>query len=80
MNSQTDEYCTSACNLCFVNCGIKVQLGGEDGRQIVKVRGDEDHPTSKGYICNKAARINYYQNNPSRLHSPLRRKPDGFYE
>ena len=80
MTSKTDEYRTSACNLCFVNCGIKVQLGGEDGRQITKVRGDEDHPTSKGYICNKAARINYYQNSASRLCSPMRRKPDGSYE
>ena len=80
MTSQSEEYIKTACNLCFVNCGIKVQLGGEDGREIVKVRGDEDHPTSRGYICNKAARINYYQNNRARLLSPMRRKPDGSYE
>ena len=70
----------TACNLCFVNCGLTVELGGEDGREIVKVRGDEDHPTSRGYICNKAARINYYQNNAARLTGPMRRKADGSYE
>lgn len=80
MSSQTGEYIKTACNLCFVNCGLKIQLGGEDGREIIKVRGDENHPTSKGYICNKAARINYYQNNAGRLLSPMRRTPDGDYE
>ncbi len=71
---------SSACNLCFVNCGITVELGGDDGRQFVKVRGDERHPTSRGYICNKAARIDYYQNHAARLTSPMRRRPDGSYE
>ncbi len=80
MAVNTDHYLSSACNLCFVNCGIKVELGGEDGREFVKVRGDDDHPTSKGYICNKASRINYYQNNSQRLNSPMRRREDGSYE
>ena len=71
---------TTACNLCFVNCGIKVEVGGEDGRQIVKVRGDKNHPASEGYICNKATRINHYQNDPNRLTSPMRRRKDGTYE
>ena len=80
MTQKTEEYIKTACNLCFVNCGLKVQMGGEDGRQIVKVRGDDDHPTSKGYICNKAARIDFYQNNEARLRNPMRRKTDGSYE
>ncbi len=71
---------STACNLCFVNCGIKVELGGEDGRRFVKVRGDELHPASQGYICNKASRIDYYQNSPSRLLQPMRRRLDGGYE
>ena len=80
MSTSTAEPKATACNLCFVNCGIQVELGGDDGRQFVKVKGDENHPTSAGYICNKAARLNYYQNNPGRLTSPMRRKPDGSYE
>lgn len=80
MAASTAEMKSTACNLCFVNCGIKVALGGEDGRRFVKVLGDEEHPTSKGYICNKASRIDYYQNNSNRLTSPMRRTPDGSYE
>ena len=79
--SQPDSHVKStACNLCFVNCGVKVELGGEDGRRFVKVTGDENHPTSRGYICNKATRLDYYQNSPSRLSSPMRRRADGSYE
>ncbi|MEP4485986.1 MAG: molybdopterin-dependent oxidoreductase [Halioglobus sp.] len=80
MAIDTSNMVSTACNLCFVNCGLKVELGGEDGREFVKVLGDPEHPTSKGYICNKATRIGYYQNNSARLDSPMRRKPDGSYE
>ncbi|MBC81230.1 MAG: molybdopterin oxidoreductase [Gammaproteobacteria bacterium] len=69
----------TACNICYANCGVIVQLD-ETGRQIVKVRGDKSHPVSRGYICNKAARLNYYQNGRDRLASPLRRKDDGSFE
>lgn len=70
----------TACNLCNVNCGIKVQLGGANSEQFVKIKGDVNHPMSEGYICNKAARLDYYQNNTSRLHQPMRRNADGSYE
>jgi len=73
------EFKPTACNLCYVNCGILVQLDDE-ARQIVKVRGDKAHPVSRGYVCNKASRINYYQNGEDRLTSPLRRKEDGCFE
>ena len=29
-------------------------------------RGDKDHPASQGYTCNKALRLDLYQNNPTR--------------
>lgn len=74
----TNTYKT-ACNLCFVNCGLEVTLGGEDGRQFIKVKGDKDHPKSQGYICNKAARLNFYQNDNNRIHSPKKRMEDGVY-
>lgn len=49
MSQQQDNIRSSACNLCFVNCGIKVELGGEGGRSFIKIRGDDNHPTSQGY-------------------------------
>ena len=75
-----EEWMTSACILCELNCGIKVQTGGENGREIVRIRGDEDHPASKGYLCQKASGLNHYQNGKDRITSPLRRKPDGTFE
>src|SRR4051794_12154189 len=67
----------TACILCECNCGIVVQL---DGRNLAKIRGDKDHPASQGYTCNKALRLDHYQNNRNRLTSPMRRRPDGSYE
>src|ERR1700746_4046850 len=67
----------TACNLCYINCGIQVLV--DDGR-ITKVRGDRDNPKSQGYLCNKAARIPYYAHHRDRLTSPLRRRADGSFE
>jgi len=74
------EWKTSACILCECNCGIQVQLGGENDREIVRIRGDKAHPASQGYLCQKASGLNYYQNGKDRLTSPLRRRADGSFE
>ncbi|MBL8679355.1 MAG: molybdopterin oxidoreductase family protein [Myxococcales bacterium] len=71
---------STACILCSVNCGIEAQTGGEGGRRILKVHGDPRHPNSKGYLCEKAQRLDHYQNGADRLTSPMRRRPDGTYE
>jgi anaerobic selenocysteine-containing dehydrogenase len=76
----TNEWKSTACILCECNCGIEVQLGGEDGRRLVKVRGDDAHPSSRGYACEKPSRLDYYQNGPHRLTKPLRRRADGSFE
>ena len=67
----------TACILCSENCGLLVTT--EAGR-ITRVRGDRRHPTSRGYLCQKAQKLDHYQNNPNRLSAPLRRKPDGSFE
>ena len=67
----------TACNICYVNCGIEVLT---DGERITKVRGDRDNPKSQGYLCNKAARIPFYAHHRDRLTSPLRRRPDGSFD
>ena len=70
------EYHKTVCVLCSNNCGVEVRL---DDREITRVRGNKDHAASKGYTCEKALRINHYQNNTSRISSPMRRMPDGSY-
>ena len=65
----------SACILCYVNCGIEVEI--EDGL-MKRVRGDKDNPKSLGYICQKAGRLPFYANDRAlRLTSPLRRNAAG---
>ena len=47
---------STACILCECNCGIEVQLGGEDGRHFVSVRGDDAHPASQRLCLREGAR------------------------
>ncbi|MUL78606.1 molybdopterin-dependent oxidoreductase [Mycolicibacterium sp. CBMA 226] len=77
MTETQADWQSTACILCECNCGIVVQL---DGRTLSKIRGDKAHPASQGYTCNKALRLDHYQNNSNRLTSPMRRRPDGTYE
>jgi anaerobic selenocysteine-containing dehydrogenase len=75
------EWKPSACILCECNCGILVRLGGEDGRRFEQIRGDKAHPASKGYTCQKALRLDHYQNGRGgRVLHPLRRRADGSFE
>ena len=76
----TRQWHPTACILCECNCGLEVELGGEDGRHLVLFRGDKRHPSSKGYACEKAHRLDHYQNGRDRLTTPLRRRADGSFE
>jgi anaerobic selenocysteine-containing dehydrogenase len=70
----------TACILCECNCGIEVRVGADD-RTFERIRGDKAHPGSKGYTCEKALRLNHYQNGRSeRVLQPQRRRPDGTFE
>ncbi len=77
-SSKSDDWLSTACVLCSLNCGVKVQLS-EDGREIVRTKGDAEHPASEGYLCNKASRLNFYQNREDRLLYPMRRDESGRY-
>ena len=67
----------TACILCECNCGIEVEL---DDRRLARIRGDRATSASQGYTCNKAMRLDHYQNGRHRLTSPLRRRTDGSFE
>ena len=70
----------SACILCESNCGVEIRLGeptrGGASRRFERIRGDKAHPGSAGYTCEKALRLDHYQNGAERLTSPLRRRAD----
>ena len=71
------EWKKTACIICSLNCGLEVLT---EGGRIVKTRGDKDHPTSQGYVCEKSQRMDFYQNGADRISSPKRRRADGRYE
>ncbi len=73
----SERWQQTACILCECNCGIEVQV---EGRRLARIRGDRAHPASQGYTCNKALRLDHYQNGRDRLTTPLRRTADGDYE
>jgi anaerobic selenocysteine-containing dehydrogenase len=68
---------STGCILCSINCGLQVQV--EDGH-LVRIKGDKSNPRSRGYTCEKPARLDHYQNHADRLTSPLRRREDGSFE
>jgi len=76
----SSEWKQTACILCECNCGIEIRLG-ENGRSFERIRGDKAHPGSAGYTCEKALRLDHYQNGRGeRLLYPQRRRADGTYE
>ena len=59
------------CRVCTTQCGIMIEL---DGDQIVKIRGDHDHPLSKGYTCPKGRAIGRMHHYPGAITRPMMRK------
>jgi anaerobic selenocysteine-containing dehydrogenase len=64
------------CTLCEAMCGLKLEL---DEDHIVSVRGDEDDPFSRGYVCPKGVAIGDVHHDPDRLRTPVRRAADGSF-
>ena len=57
----------TACILCECNCGLEVRARGRP--HLARLRGDKRHPSSQGYTCEKALRLDHYQNGRDRLTS-----------
>ncbi|MEO3759647.1 molybdopterin-dependent oxidoreductase [Mycobacterium sp. B14F4] len=60
----------SFCRICTSVCGILVDV---DGDQVVRVRGDQDHPFSRGYTCGKGRALPLLHHHPDRLERPQMR-------
>lgn len=60
----------SACRMCHGVCQVFVHL---DGDRVVKITGDPDSPTSRGYLCPKGKASPELLYHPDRLTYPLRR-------
>ncbi len=64
----------SFCRICNALCGIVVTV--EDDR-VVGIRGDADHPMSRGYTCPKGRALTAFHHHPDRLDQPVLRMPAG---
>lgn len=60
----------SACRMCHGVCQVLVHLRGN---RVIKVTGDPDSPTSRGYICPKGAASPELLYHSDRVTHPLRR-------
>jgi anaerobic selenocysteine-containing dehydrogenase len=71
MVSQPIESKRTYCRICMVHCGLVVDVAGD---QIVKVRGDHDHPLTHGYMCPKGRATGQVHHLPGAITQPLMRK------
>jgi anaerobic selenocysteine-containing dehydrogenase len=63
----------SYCRICAAACGIVVTV---DGDHVVRVRGDAEHPVSRGYVCSKGRGMAEWHHHPDRLDHPRLRGAD----
>ncbi|MDT5258350.1 MAG: hypothetical protein QOD10_3430, partial [Mycobacterium sp.] len=59
------------CPICEVACGLRVKV--EDG-EVVGIRGDAEHPPTRGFICPKGTALQGLHHDPDRLRAPLVRR------
>jgi anaerobic selenocysteine-containing dehydrogenase len=57
----------SFCRICAAACGIVVEV---DGGTVLRVRGDAEHPVSRGYTCAKGRALPSMHHRSDRLSAP----------
>jgi anaerobic selenocysteine-containing dehydrogenase len=67
----------SFCRICTSVCGILVDVAGDE---VLRVRGDPDHPLSHGYTCAKGRGLPQLHHHPERIERPLVRIDGGLAE
>jgi anaerobic selenocysteine-containing dehydrogenase len=73
----TIEQKITYCRICESLCGMVAEV--QDGR-LLALRPDKEHPLSAGFACQKGIAFTEVVNDPDRVTSPLRRRPDGSFE
>ena len=73
----TTERRITYCRICESLCGMVAEVEND---RLVSLRADKDHPLSAGFACQKGIAFTEVVNDPDRVTSPLRRRPDGTFE
>lgn len=71
MTAQPAELKKTYCRVCMVHCGLEAEVQGD---RIVKVRGDFDHPLTRGYTCPKGRATGQIHHLPNAILRPMMRK------
>ncbi len=75
MRSPGDSIHYRNCSICEAICGIEISQRA-DG--TLDIRGDQNDPFSRGYICPKAVALQDIHFDKDRLTHPVRRTPQGW--
>ncbi|MCY4425601.1 MAG: molybdopterin-dependent oxidoreductase [Halieaceae bacterium] len=59
------------CKICTAQCGLLVEV---ENNRITRVKGDPEHPLSKGYTCPKGRALGRLHHQPDALSQPLIRQ------
>ncbi len=57
------------CRFCIAACGALVTV--DEHARVIEVRGDPEHPSSRGYLCPKGRALGINHHDPRRLDHPL---------
>jgi anaerobic selenocysteine-containing dehydrogenase len=66
------------CPICQAVCALRITL--DDDQRVTSVRGDDQDPFSRGYICPKGASLGRIDEDPDRLRVPMIRDGDAWRE
>ena len=71
MTTKSVETKRTYCKVCMVHCGLVAEVSGN---QVLKVKGDREHPLTAGYCCPKGRATGQIHHTPDAITQPLMRK------
>jgi len=73
--SESTEVIKTICGFCHTNCGMIIE---KRNGVIHRIRGNREHPASRGTLCPKGLAAKELVYSPDRLQHPLRKTDNGF--
>ena len=66
------------CRICLGHCGVVLTVDAQD--IIADIRGDREHPLTRGYACFKGLQAEEAHHGPARLLRPLHQNGQGGFD
>jgi len=71
LTTAAPQWVKSVCRFCGTGCGVQIAI---QDNKLVALRGDTEHPSTKGLVCAKALFLPKIVHSPNRLQHPMIRK------